>query len=225
MTKYIPFKFPLLNNIFCVFTTKWAGDVLRPDVKERIKNDLMLSDILELNQKHKDNIVFCDSISKDIEADAVATSLTNVGLMIKTADCQPLLLTHSSQKYIAAFHVGWRANRGGFLYKWIKKFCERYRIDAQDLFVVRGPSLSSYAAWFVNFDKEWGDEFKKYYDPKQKTVNLWRLTKDQLIECGIKKQNIFELDLCTYYCEFFFSYRRERSSERQASIIWIRPCS
>jgi hypothetical protein len=55
-------------------------------------------------------------------------------------------------------------------------------------------------------------------------MDLWRLTRDQLLQAGVRSENIFGLDLCTYeQKETFFSYRRDRQCGRQAGLIWIRP--
>lgn len=224
--EYLPFVFPTLSKVCCVFTTKEAGDALDKEFKEKIKVKFKIKEILDVHQEHKDKIVFFDELKDDkFFADAIGTSLYDVALMIKTADCQPLLIAHVSQKYIGAFHVGWRANRGEFILKWIDAFCEHYNISPLDLFVVRGPSLSFYGSEFVNFENEWDERFRVYFDPKQKCINLWRITEDQLLKAGIKRENIFCLDMCTYYSPLFFSYRRDRSVERQASLIWIRSCS
>ncbi len=221
--EYLPFTFPTLDKVCCIFTTKEAGNALDKEFKEKIKIKFKIKEILEVQQEHKDKIVFFDGLKNDkFFADAMATSLYDVALMIKTADCQPLLIAHVSQNYIGAFHVGWRANKGEFILKWIYSFCDHYKISPADLFVVRGPSLSFYASEFVNFENEWDKKFRVYFDTKRKCVNLWQITEDQLVRAGIKRENIFYLDMCTYYSHIFFSYRRERSIERQASLIWIR---
>jgi copper oxidase (laccase) domain-containing protein len=157
------------------------------------------------------------------KADALATGLWNVPLLIKVADCQPVLVSDMQARAIAAFHVGWRANRGGFLQKWIREFCEHYNLTPEELMVVRGPSLGPAHCEFINFATEWGEGFHAYYDPSSQNVNLWQLTRDQLIEAKIPQEHIFSLDLCTYSCDFhFFSYRRDHITGRQGGIIWKR---
>jgi copper oxidase (laccase) domain-containing protein len=53
-------------------------------------------------------------------------------------------------------------------------------------------------------------------------MDLWQLTRDQLTEAGLFPKNIFALDLCTHSMEeWFFSYRRNNTCGRQASIIWM----
>lgn len=68
---------------------------------------------------HGDTLVFePDAVSWEAQptadGDGLATSRPGLGLLIKTADCQPVLLAHRSGRHIAALHAGWRGNRCNF---------------------------------------------------------------------------------------------------------------
>ena len=53
-------------------------------------------------------------------------------------------------------------------------------------------------------------------------MDLWGLTRRQLQRAGLPERQIYGLDLCTASNNGqFFSYRREKRSGRQASLIWI----
>ena len=156
------------------------------------------------------------------KGDGLATDKPGIGLIIKTADCQPVLVAHKGGRHIAAFHIGWRGNRLRFLQSGIAGFCGRYGLDARDLLAVRGPSLGPQRSEFVNYGKEWGPDFANWFNARDKTMNLWRLTRDQLLEAGLPDEGIFGLDLCTASMpDSFFSYRRDGICGRQANVIWI----
>jgi hypothetical protein len=147
--------------------------------------------------------------------------------MVKTADCQPILLAHSSGKYIMAIHSGWKGNRQAYPQKAIHEFCEYYSLEPEDLWVVRGPSLGPVASEFIHFDREWGNEFLPWYDTERHTMDLWMLLRDQIIRSGVQESHVLGIDLCTYAnAEYFFSYRHFRRcggcDGRQGSFIWIR---
>lgn len=157
-----------------------------------------------------------------IEGDGLGTELRGHGLVIKTADCQPILVAHSSGKYVAALHAGWRGNRIGFPVTGVRDFCDRYGIRPRDCMAVRGPSLGPGAAEFVDFDGIWDTGFLPYYNHAARTMNLWACARDQLAASGIPRESIFGLDLCTHQnSDTFFSYRRAPVCGRQASLIWI----
>lgn len=154
------------------------------------------------------------------QADGMMTSRRGMGLMIKTADCQPLLLTDSTGSHIMALHVGWRGNRIDFPGTGVRAFCQQYQLSPRDIHAVRGPSLGPGAAEFVNFDTEWGKGFEPWY--YQGKMDLWGLTRHQLEKAGVPPPNIHGMDICTYTNDdAWFSYRRDKQVGRQASIIWI----
>lgn len=235
-----------LSRVHCVFQTRQGGFSKRPfndgNIAYTVNDDpaailanrqallaqLGLKAWAEENQVHGDEMVL-DAKATPLEskgehdADGLTTSEHGLGLMIKTADCQPLLLAHQSGKYIAALHVGWRGNRINFIGKAIKQFCAHYHIEPSQLLAVRGPSLGPEKAQFLNFDAEWGESFLPWFNQQNKTMDLWQLTRHQLTQAGVLEANIHGINLCTYTeQDMFFSFRRNKNlSGRQASFIWI----
>lgn len=250
---WISFAFPGLAKIRCAFQVRhcgaqsWSSPFAGGNISFAVGDDpadvqanrsglvraLGLSRIAELNQIHSDRVVF-DPQEAPLEpdtlppvfpdGDGLATSEAGLGLLIRTADCQPLLLAHERQGHIAAFHVGWRGNRMEFPASGVRAFCAQYQLRPEELLAVRGPSLGPAKSEFVNFEKEWGDAFLPWYTRQTQTMNLWKLTCAQLVDAGLHPDRIFSLDLCTASLpEMFFSYRRDRKCGRQASLIWIAP--
>lgn len=155
-------------------------------------------------------------------ADGMMTSQPGLSLFIKTADCQPVLLAHKSGDYIMALHIGWRGNQIEFIPEAVKNFCHFYAIKPADLYACRGPSLGPEHAEFINFAREWHPKFKPWFNEGTGRMNLWNLTRDQLCEAGLFLQNIYGMDICTYEnSDSWFSYRKEKITGRQVSLIWI----
>ncbi|MGE4297321.1 MAG: polyphenol oxidase family protein [Desulfovibrionaceae bacterium] len=242
----IPFVFPGVPRVRCAFQTREGGASAGPFAAGNISMDVgdAASAVLanrkallaacgvrqwrELRQVHGD-AMDCDPAPTDpalpgeVAGDGHATARPGVALAIKTADCQPLLLAHASGRYVAALHVGWRGNRIGFIGSAVAALCARYGVSPADLHAVRGPSLGPANSEFVHFDQEWGAGFSNYFDAFSQTMDLWRLTRDQLAAAGLLPANIHSLDRCTLADAAFFSYRRDRACGRQASLIWIEP--
>lgn len=243
---YLPFVFPGLPQVACAFTTRMGGispypydrgnisldvgDAQRPALANRrgLAMALGFECWQETRQVHGTDMLF-DPEPADyrlgplLEADGLATARPGQALVIKVADCQPVLLAHKSGSHVAALHVGWRGNVANFLGSGVAAFCERYSLNPTDLMAVRGPSLGPANSEFVNFETEFGDDFRDYYDETAQTVDLWRLTRDQLMTAGLKPGSIYSLDFCTKSLpELFFSYRRQKVTGRQAGVIWIR---
>lgn len=232
----LPFAFPGLPNIFCAFTTRLSGNIslyratlgeVDETATRKARNDLFTAtgaqEWTELKQIHGDVFLIDPAATSvdeasPLEADGLATSRKGHALCIKTADCQPILLAHPAG-YIAAVHAGWRGNVLEFPRTSVTRFCEAYGVEPSEVRAVRGPSLGY--AEFTNFDAEWPAAFAPWYDRETKCMDLWRLTRDQLLEAGLKPGNIHGLDLCTYsLSDSFFSYRKGDAG-RQCALIWM----
>jgi hypothetical protein len=234
---YIPFAFPGVPSVGCAFSTAYGGSVSMsvcpedtrqaPANRRRLLDALGLSRWAELKQVHGDGFVVdaretSPDQAAELEADGHCTREKGLALLIKTADCQPILFAAEDGSAVAALHAGWRGNAVNYPASGLKAFCAAYGLEPSRVLAVRGPSLGPAAAEFVNFAEEWPPHFVDWFDARRKTMDLWRLTKDQLISAGMRADRIFGLDLCTRSLpELFFSHRL-RHSGRQASLIWIK---
>lgn len=232
----IPFAFPGLPQVKCLFSTATSNNMSlwadRENPERVLKNRIRFmsaagfSQWAEVQQVHGDRLVkveFGTGLSaEDVEkADGLYTSNRQVGLIIKSADCQPILIARQDGKAIAALHVGWRGNSVNFPITAVQRLANLFSCAPGDMMAVRGPSLGPAASEFVNFHNEWPSEFAPWFDEKKRTVNLWLLTRHQLMEAGLKPECIFSLDLCTYDTPgLLFSHRR-RDAGRQVSVIWL----
>ena len=243
---FIPFRFPGVPGVRCAFTGRAFGNVsldfaAREDspacrdeavrVRGAIPQLLGVEAFAEVHQVHGVRTVFepepQDSFQPSrIDADGLATSRRGLALMVKTADCQPILVAHGSGRYVMAIHSGWRGNRQDYPRLAVLEFCERYGLEPAELWAVRGPSLGPEASEFTNFDAEWGPDFRRWYDEERRTVDLWALARHQLANAGLRESRILGIDLCTYEnAGQFFSYRQFCRNGvpdgRQASFIWM----
>ncbi|MDR2054338.1 MAG: polyphenol oxidase family protein, partial [Desulfovibrio sp.] len=214
---HIPFAFPGLANVRCAFQTRRGGasagsfgggniafntgddPACVAANRASLRRVLGLDLVAELEQVHGDDMIFEPTpIPWGIalhagaagKGDGLATSRRGLALLIRTADCQPLLLAHRSGDYIAALHVGWRGNRRSFPVSGARRFCRQYGLDPGDVLAVRGPSLSPPRAEFVNFAAEWGPSFSRWFEPASGTMDLWGLTRAQLLEAGLAERHI-----------------------------------
>ena len=244
----IPFCFPGVEGVSCVFTTRRGGGSLPPydganlsfDVgdapaqvaanRRALAESLGLRQLCELKQVHGD-VLHLDpaatpleafaSAGASLEGDALATARPGLALCIKTADCQPVLLAHESGRFVAALHVGWRGNVLNLPGSAVARLCTQYACRPEELYAVRGPSLGPEQAQFLHFAQEFGQEFLPFFNRKADTVDLWRLTRFQLETAGLKPERIFGIDRCTRsHPQEFFSYRAARVTGRMLSLIW-----
>lgn len=243
--KYMQFKFPNITDVACAFGTRHGGSGkgqfaennisfevgdLRKNVLENrksVRDEFGFGRLVELKQVHGDIVHFDlqdDFIEgSGLEGDGICVSEPGTALMIKTADCQPVFLAHESGRYACALHVGWRGSRMDFPGRALKLFCAHYSISPDEIMAVRGPSLGPCCAEFIDFGEHWSQEFEDYYNLEDRTMDLWRLTRDQLVRAGVRETNVFGLDLCTKCNEsLFFSYRREKTCGRMGNFMLLK---
>lgn len=229
---FFPFYFPGVPKVRCLFTTKAAGNLsaqpLSRDVianRQRFMREAGFWEWAEACQVHGDSCLEATPGAPDkspsISGDGLFTDVRGRALLIKTADCQALLFADKKGTAVGAIHAGWRGNRLGFPTTAMAAFCKRYGLLPEDIMVVRGPSLGSGVAEFVNFDEEWGESYRPWFDDREKTMDLWGLTRHQLEQAGVPSAQIHGLDWCTLsHRNLFYSHRR-KDTGRQMAAIWI----
>lgn len=173
-----------------------------------------------LNQTHSTTIV--DFGQQQHTGDACYSDQANQVCIVMTADCLPLLLCDKQGQEIAAIHAGWRGFANGVIANSIKRF----NASPDQLLVWLGPCIGKQAF-------EVGDDVlsaftslsagaKPYFTDKENGkyfFDMAAFAKYYLSTLGV--ENIYGGDYCTYSNEeLFFSYRRDHTTGRMASLIW-----
>ena len=184
---------------------------------------------LYLDQKHSDIIHGIEGESNEVlEGDGFITSLPQVLLVIKTADCLPVLLADTENKVIGAVHCGWKGSGKRILQKALKRMKEEYLCRDSSLLAALGPSICGkcyeVGTEVYDFFKERNHPLQvfKNHPKKEKKyfLDLKRVNQLQLQELGVGKERIFCVNQCTYCNKQFLSYRRDRNKDgRMLSFI------
>jgi len=142
-------------------------------------------------------------------ADAIVTDEPGKVIIIKTADCVPVLLYHPFLKRIAVVHAGRREIIRGV----IEKTFDFFKKDISHLLVGIGPHIRKCCYFLRGKTKSYKNhrEWKKYTKEKKGKIyfDLTGAVKDKLLRLGVKKENIEDCNICTFCCfQRFFSYRK-----------------
>ncbi len=148
------------------------------------------------------------------DVDALVANKSGICLVIKTADCVPLVFYDPKNNVIGVAHAGWMGTVANIAYETVLKMKQEYGVDPLNLIVGIGPSIGpeDYSvdedrAKIVK-DKNYG-QFLKRIQSNNYLLDLWGLNKHQLIEAGVKKENIETSGISTYNSDSFFSHRRK----------------
>lgn len=199
--------------------------------REKIRHELGLSLIVSAKQTHSDHIAVFhenDILPKTEipDTDAFISNKKNVGFMIKTADCQPILMAgenRAGQPVVAAVHSGWKGSLKNIAGKTVRQMKTDFGALPHSITVGVGPSLGPCCAEFSNPDKELTAEALRYRIDESNRFDFWAMTHDQLTNEGVKAEAIEFSKICTVCSkDRWFSYRGDNPDVgRFGSVIGL----
>ena len=180
-------------------------------------------------QIHSDIVNKIDegNIGQKLEGDALITNIPNVPLLIFTADCVPIAIIDKKNKAIGLAHAGWRGTYDEIAKKTIEKMKENYNTNSEDLVCMIGPSIG---ACCYEVSKDLVEKFnmnltnsnEKFYtiEEDRYKLDLRKVNEYILKECGVKEDNIVNLNLCTSCnSDKFHSYRKHNQTLKRIGTI------
>lgn len=234
--EYLQFnKLNEFNNIIHGFTIKSKNFKKNEEDYKKVCEDLNLNkNYLKIELQIHSNIVKC-VMNNDLvtDADGLITNIKNLPLFIRTADCISFILYDSVKEVIGNIHSGWKGTLGRIIENGIMKMKDNYFSNIEDIIICVFPSIL-YCHFEVEDDvyKLYKNEFKelkninKYIkkgeikDGKQKYfIDTVSINKQMMIDLGIKNENIYLSNMCTY-CnnDLFYSYRK-KDNGRNLTVI------
>ena len=176
-----------------------------------------------LRQVHGNTVVDAAEIREPVAADASICRQPGKACVVLTADCLPILLCDHTGTCIAAAHAGWR----GLAAKIIAATIATMQCPSDELMAWLGPAIGPEVF-------EVGDEVRQqfleldsanqvYFKPSPAgrwLADIYALARRQLRTSGVTE--VYGGVWCTLSePERFYSYRRDGSSGRMASLIWL----
>ena len=201
------------------------------DNRNRIAKKMGTKPFVFLNQVHKsgikvlkkDEIDLSKKCQPNIEtdtADAIITDMKNVFIVIQVADCQAVMLYDPIKKVIANIHSGWKGSVQNIIGKCVDKMRLEFGCQPENILAGICPSLGPCCSEFVNYKDEIPQNLWKYKIKDKNYFNFWDMSADQLMEKGVKKEHIENIEICTKCnTDLFYSFRGEKTTGRFACVI------
>ena len=210
--------------------------------RQQLQTRLSVNAIQWLNQVHGNEVLVVDGVTTQSapDADASYTQQKNLACAVLTADCLPVLFAAKDGSQVAAAHAGWRGLADGVLLNTLNTFKQPSDVIVcfgvaigQPHFEV-GAEVKDAFPWASDACFNQGNAGKYF-------AHLYRLAYEQLTHAGVTDiyqalfneaqpgthllkpfSSVAENELpCTYAQEtLFYSYRRDKQTGRQASLIW-----
>lgn len=214
-----------ISGIVHGFTTRTGSDGRPLDLSQspdwgRVGRELGLggAGVAHLRQVHGARVVGVDRPGPAGAADAMVTGVPGLLLVVRVADCVPILV--AGRREVAAIHAGWRGLAAGVIRAALA------RVDA--------PLVAAVGPRICVEHYEVGDEVVAgiaaegvppavFVRPgKRPHVDLGAAAAWQLRAAGVKRVDL--LPHCTWEDPRFWSFRRQRGrAGRQAGVIGLRP--
>ncbi len=210
-----------------------SGDEVSAVVNNRklIIRKMGMNPLVFLNQVHGDAVKVLRNDDNDLSkvfepgketytADAIITDIKGVFLAIQVADCQSVMLYDPDQKVIANIHSGWRGSVLNIIGQCVDKMVMEFDCRPENFLAGISPSLGPCCAEFIHYKKEIPGHLWKYKHKDTDFFDFWVMSQDQLMEKGLKKENIKNMEICTKCnTDAFYSYRGEKTTGRFAAVI------
>tara|TARA_B100000214_G_scaffold335002_1_gene278017 strand:- start:506 stop:1093 length:588 start_codon:yes stop_codon:yes gene_type:complete len=174
---------------------------------DKLKDLAGIEYIASMNQTHSDLVTLVES-PQIYDSDGIYTEKSKLGLVVRTADCMPILL--SDKKRIGAIHSGWRGLKSNIVQKAIRKF------DINQLSISVGPHAQS-CCYEVKEDVK-----KHFNDYTELRDGMFFLNMSQILK-ELSEERGFQIEvssICTICNSSYNSYRENKTIERQFGVIW-----
>jgi polyphenol oxidase len=158
--------------------------------------------------------------------DAQITNVPGVFLVVSVADCTPVLVHDERNNAVAAVHAGWRGTAGQIVGNALKRMKECFGTEGKDCKAFIGACIE-----YGNFEvgpevaENFPEDVKRFDAGRAKWfVDLKAANRKQLLEEGLKEENIEISPLCTIRNnDLLFSHRAGKGiTGRMMAVIGIK---
>jgi YfiH family protein len=184
-----------------------------------------------MRQLHSDRVHHLDRApSVKLEGDAMMTDLPGLLLVIRTADCLPVLLVDEVHRAVAAVHCGWRGTERRILEKAVRAMGRAYGSKPGDMLAALGPCIGPAcyevgpevrdgflrAGFPPSVFKEGGHVPKVRVPGRKALLDLRAANVYLLDKAGVERENVIPAGpVCTHCDPALLSYRRDPHDPRR----------
>ncbi|MDD6401515.1 MAG: peptidoglycan editing factor PgeF [Lachnospiraceae bacterium] len=169
-------------------------------------------------------------IESDIKnTDGLVTNCYNIPLITFYADCVPIYFYDPVKKVVGLAHSGWKGTASNIAKSMVDKMKESFSCNEEDIICAIGPSICQkcYEVDNVvtdiikaNFSKDEYDEVIIDKHNGKYQLDLHKLCRINLLNCGIKAEHIAMPDICTCCNDkILFSHRASNGKRGNLAAV------
>ncbi len=158
--------------------------------------------------------------------DGLITNIPNQFLLIRTADCTPVVLTDNKQMVVAALHSGREGTRKNIVDEAVRLMKARFGCQAENIIAYIGAGISYphyqvSAEIYEEFIETTSSAGFSHKTDLERHLDIRHIIFQQLIKAGIPFRNIENIHHCTFSNPDYHSFRREGTHNRQINLVGI----
>ncbi len=194
-----PFEKKLCIRLF----TKEDGVI----TDQSIASSMGSSDYAALDQVHGERVIRVKSpMHRTEKADGLITDQPNLPLMIRIADCQPLIIYAPEANVVGLLHAGWKGLVAGAIAAFFKTLLATSNAKPETCLVGIGPCLCKLCAEFTDPLLELRGIPRDLVSGRKADLRTW--AQRQFVACGVQADHIEEIEDCTRcHPEKYWTYR------------------
>lgn len=195
--------------------------------------------LFTVRQVHGTNVVrvargMAPAESAELEADILVTDLPGTNLLMRFADCLPLVVWGPGGRALGLAHCGWRGVADGIVDRLLSAFAIEFALDPPELSAALGPCIGQEC--FAVGDEVVSTFLQRFCDLPGVArlvgrgvaggrIDLPGVVRAQLLRRGVPAGRVAASGLCTSCrADLFFSHRRDRGrTGRIACLAGIPP--
>ena len=209
-------------RVRALVTTRALGDMKSAEGRARLRQQLP-GEPRWLEQVHGISVVDAATSVVGTVADAAYARDPGVVCAVMAADCMPVLFAHDGGEVVGIAHAGWRGLCAGV----IEATIAAMGVPARRILAWLGPAIGpgeyevgeEVRAAFVDRDARAGIAFHSVR-PGHWHLDLYAVARQRLASIGAARVSGGGLSTAADGSRFF-SYRRDKASERMAAAIWL----
>lgn len=213
---------PAPPQVRALVTSRALGDMKSAAGRARLRAHLP-ADPVWLRQVHGVTVVEACKAPAGADADASFTATRNVVCAVMAADCLPVLFADESGAAVGIAHAGWRGLAAGV----IEATVQAMAVPPRRLLAWLGPAIgpdayeigSDVRDAFLARDARAEPAFAPTR-PGHWNLDLYAVARQRLAAMGVTR--VFGGGFCTASTpSLFYSYRKDKTAERMAALIWL----
>ena len=173
----------------------------------RLREALGADELFSAYQVHGNAVTLVDAHTEPRpKCDVLITQSPERALMLRYADCTPVLLADPKHRALAGVHAGWRGSAVRAAGAAVRAMQQAFGTRPGDLLAGLGPAIGPCC---YTVGQEVVDAFAdRRWLIAESRLDLWAANRQALIEAGVRAEHIEVAEICTQcHSDRFFSHR------------------